>query len=223
MNASARKLFLLLTLAIVAAVIILVFQIFQAKKITVNHADKPLINETATNMPIDPADPIIGNHGASITITEFIDFTSAESRKIHKTLITAVEENPTKLRLLIKDFPATGLFAGDHARPHLAAYCAQKQSVEKFPSFVAELINANKNTFTDNDLKAIAVKIGLNETAWTACLDSTEATARIDASISLAKTLGLKKAPQIFINNRMVNYLNEINLDDLLTELVKEY
>ncbi|MFA5128125.1 MAG: thioredoxin domain-containing protein [Patescibacteria group bacterium] len=223
MNASAKKFFLLLVVAIVGTVIILIYQIIKTNKISVNHADKDLIETNAVDIPIDPLDPIIGNRGASITITEFIDYTSADSRDVHKKLVAAVEKNPTKLRLLVKDFPATGLFAGDHARPNLAAYCAEKQSMDKFLAFVPELISANKKTFTDDDLKTIANKIGLNETAWSACLNSTEAGARIDSSVSLAKTLGLKNAPQIYINNRLVNYLDEIDLDDFLAELVKEY
>lgn len=223
MNASAKKFFILLTIAIAGTIGILIYQIYQTNKISVTHADKNLIETNAVDIPIDPSDPIIGNRGASITITEFIDYTSADSRNVHKKLVSAVEKNPTKLRLLIKDFPATGLFAGDHSRPHLAAYCALKQSTDKFLAYAPELISADKNTFTDDDLKTIANKIGLNETAWSACLNSTEATARIDSSVSLAKTLGLKKAPQIYINNRLVNYLDEINLDEFLAELVKEY
>ena len=70
---------------------------------------------------------------------------------------------------------------------------------------------------------AVAKKVGLNETAWSACLTSSEAVTRIDSEKSLAKTLGLDKAPQIYINNRKVNYLDEINIDDLMEELVKEY
>ena len=223
MQFSAKKFFLILIAAIAVTASILVYQIIQTNKISVNHADKALNDETATNIPIDPLDPIIGNHGASITITEFIDLTSEASRKIHKSLVAAVDKNPTKLRLLIKDFPASGIFANDHARPHLAAYCALKQSADGYNTYLAELIGADKNSFSDNDLLAVAKKVGLNETAWSACLTSSEAVTRIDSEKSLAKTLGLDKAPQIYINNRKVNYLDEINIDDLMEELVKEY
>lgn len=218
-----KRIWPILIIAIIVCGIILFFQISKARKISVDYAGLPLIEEQAVEIPIDPLDPIYGNQGAPITITEFVDFNSASSRKTHNTLVAFAEANPEKVRVIFKDFPATGLFSADNIRPHRAAFCALKQSKDKFFIFADALTQAKNSQKTDSELGKIADLAKLNITVWQTCLDATESKTRIEAAISLAKFLGLKKAPGIFINNRKINYLSDINLDDLLEELIKEY
>jgi protein-disulfide isomerase len=218
-----KKLILALIIAIALTVLILIYQLSATGKISVNRAERPLIETTATDMPIDPADPIYGNRGAAITVTEFIDLNSAASRRAHQTIVAFIKDNPQKIRLLLKDFPAGGFFVSDNYRPHIAANCVLKQDATKFFSYIDELSAPGVDIRKEKTLGDLAVKIGLNQNSWTTCLNSTEAKTRIETSVSLAKSLGLKKAPEIYINNKKVNYLDEINLTDLLKEIVKEY
>lgn len=218
-----KRIWPILIIAIIICSIILYYQISKARKISVDYAGLPLINGQAVEIPIDALDPIYGNQGAPTTITEFVNFNSAQSRKIHNTLTAFAEADPEKVRVIFKDFPASGLFSSDNARPHRAAFCASKQGKEKFFIFASLISSANNPQTTDAELAKIADTAKLNKTVWQTCLDSTESKTRIDSAISLAKFLGLKKAPEIFVNNRKVNYLSDINLDDLLKELIKEY
>lgn len=218
-----KKLIIALTVAIAVSLLILIYQLFSAKKISVTRSERPLIETAATNMPIDPVDPIYGNRGAPITVTEFIDLNSETSRNVHQTIVAFIKDNPQKMRLIFKDFPDAGFFVSDNYRPHLAAYCVLKQNVAKFYQYIDELSAPGSDIRNEKFLGGLAVKIGLNQNSWTTCLNSTEAKTRVEASVSLAKSIGLKKAPEIFFNNKKVNYLNEINLIDLLKEIIKEY
>lgn len=218
-----KKIWPILIIAIIVCGIILYFQISKARKISVDYTNLPLVNDEAVEIPIDSLDPIYGNQGAPITITEFADFNSASSRKIHNTLVAFAEANPEKVRVIFKDFPATGIFASDNARPHRAAFCALQQSKDKFFIFAETMTTAKDSQKSDSELGKIADMAKLNKTVWQTCLDSTESKTRIESAISLAKFLGLKKSPEIFVNNRKINYLTDINLDDLLEELIKEY
>ncbi len=216
-----RQFFIILILAIIVCLLFLVYQLSVAEKITIKRSERPLIENSATQIPIDPMDPIIGNQGAPMTITAFIDFNDSNSRRLFQTLDDFIENNPTKIRMVFKDFPATGLFAEDDIKPHIAAFCAKKQN--KFTDYANELVKISGKKTDNETLSSIAEKISLQKDAWQSCLNSTEAKTRVDSAVSLAKSIGLKKAPIIFVNNMRVNYLEEINVNDLLSELIKEY
>lgn len=223
MNQNYKKILIVLWLAVLAAAVTLAFKISSARKISVESSDRPLIETRAANIPNDVNDLIIGNQGAPLTITEFLDFNTKESREVHAILSGFTKNNPLKIRLLVKDFPDQGLFASDSEKPHLAAFCAAKQGSEKYQIFVDALIKSKEKINQDETLRNIASQVGLNQASFDSCLLSSEARTRVEASVTLAEELGLKKAPQIFINNRQVNYLEEINLNDLLEEILKEY
>lgn len=217
-----RLFFLILIFAIIVSVFFLIYQLSLAKKITIKHSERPLIETMATELPIDPTDPIIGNQGAAITIAAFIDFNDAESRRVYRVISAFIEANPAKIRMIFKDFPEEGFFSGENSlKPHIAAFCAHKKN--KFSEYAAELAKLGGKTTDSGTLSEIAGRIGLQNDTWQPCLNSTEAKTRIESSVALAKSVGLKKAPVVFVNNMRVNYLDEIDLNDFLNEIIKEY
>lgn len=221
MKNANRQFLLILCVAIVICIIFLIYQLSAAKKISIKYSERPLIETSATEIPIDPMDPIIGNQGAPISIVAFIDFNDSENRRLYQKISAFVKDNPSKLRLIFKDFPNKGLFAEDDIKPHIAAFCAKKQN--KFAEYADELAKLSGKTTNSDTLATIAEKIGIKSDTWKPCLTSTEAKTRIESSISLGKSIGLKEAPVLFINNLRVNYIEEINIDDFLKELTKEY
>jgi len=218
-----KKIFLILTIAIFATFLILYYQIKKVNKISVEIAEKPLIDYAFTPIITNATDPILGNPGAPVTIIEFLDINSAESREIHAKLADFTLQYPQKFRLIVLDFPHAGLFASDNMRPHIAARCAFEQNNKLYFNYLDELIKIGKNLTKDSVLLKTAETTELNTNLWKSCLETEQIKTKIDQSTELAEIIGLKKAPEIFINNKRINYLEEINIEDLLKEIMKEY
>lgn len=220
-RASKKKLYFLLILAVFFLVFLIIRQMSIADKISVSRSDRMLIDPTITDIPTDPNDPIFGNQGAPITILEFVDLNSKLSREIHSKTKNFVAAHPTEVRLIWKDLPAPSIFDRETALPHRAAWCVYKQDKSKFWNFIDLALNEKKITDI-NILVNLAKQINLNVPAWQQCLNSTETKARIESSISLARALGFEQAPAMFINNKKVNYLDEVDLEKLLEEVIKK-
>lgn len=223
MTSGFKKFIILLVIAVGITALMLARQLAIFNKISVEKSEHPLIEQASVMIPIDLNDPLLGNQGAAMTIVEFVDINSAESRQTHEKLAKFTEEHPTEIRLIFKDFPEKGFFSSDSYRPHYAAFCAQKQDKKKFWTYLGELMKYRKGFDEDKTLIAVGETVKLNTTTFKNCLDSSEAKTRVESAVSLAEALGLNKAPEIFVNNRKVNYVTEIDLDDFLTELIKEY
>ncbi|MDD2758348.1 MAG: thioredoxin domain-containing protein [Patescibacteria group bacterium] len=218
-----KKFYFISFAVVIAFAVLLFYQIRQTKNISIDRANKPLIEEAAVEIPVDPNDPIYGNQGAAITVTEFIDLNSDSGRQVHAKIKKFVSEHPTEVRLIWKDMPYSGFFSAGDYLPHQAAWCVFKQDKTKYWDYLDAIILLRGKINVEKNLSAALEEQKLNLSAWQYCLNSSEAKARIDASVSLAKSLGLKKGPEIFINNKKVNFLDEIDLDKLLTELIKKY
>lgn len=85
-----------------------------------------------------------------------------------------------------------------------ASECAAEQ--EKFWEYHA-LIYANQRgenqgAFSKDNLKALAVALGLEAEAFNACLDSGRYTATVQNDSSLAQTLGVRSTPTFLINGQ---------------------
>lgn len=219
-----KKIFLILIISIFAVVFILYYQIQKINEISIEMAEKPLIDYSFTPIITDTTDPILGNPGAPITIIEFFDINSAESRKIHSELAQFTLQYPQVIRLILLDFPHKSFFTSDNnLNPHIASRCAFEQSNKLFFSYLDELNKIGKNLTKDSVLLKVAETIQINTNLWTSCLEAEQIKTKINQSTELAELIGLKKAPEIFINNKRVNYLSEISIEELLKEIMREY
>ena len=221
MIASKKKLYFILALMVFFLTVLVVKQISTAYKISVSPSDKNLIDTNMTDIPTDQNDPLFGNPGAAITIVEFVDLNSKDSREAHRQIKNFVANYPTIVRLIWKDLPVPNMFNTKAPLPHQAAWCVYKQDKNKFWTFTDALFD--KKSIGDTEtLKNLATEFKLNILSWEQCLNSTETKVKVETSLSLAKSLGIFSAPAIFINNKKINYLNEINLEDFLKEIIKE-
>lgn len=208
---------------IILFLMVLIFkQISTAYKISVSPANKNLIDNKMTEIPSDLNDPLFGNQGAAITIVEFVDLNSKDSREIHRQIKNFVANYPTKIRLIWKDLPEPNMFNSKASISHQAAWCVYKQDKNKFWTFTDAMLD-KKSINDTNVLKNLIDELKINNTSWQQCLDSTEAKTKVETSLSLGNSLGIFSAPAMFINNKKINYLDEINMVDFLNEIIKEY
>ena len=220
MTGSYGKFYLLLVLLILVVAGLLWREIYATQKISIKEANQPLISATTSNIPTDPSDQIYGNPGASLTLTEFVDLNDADSRRLHRDLAAFVDRYPSEARIIFKHLPSRG-FLSDSVVLHQGAFCAGKQGADKFWKFIGAAAITN-GKISDKEAADLATANGVALAGWEQCLKTSEAKSRVEADLSLADALGLKKAPALFVNNKRINFLDEINVSNLLAELIKK-
>lgn len=216
MTTALKKLSLGLILITAILVVILVGQIRDARFISTKAQQIPLISSVAVNIPITGDDFILGNPGAPLTIVAFLDFTDTESLRDYRTISALVNKNPTKIRLFVKHHPERAFFSNP-VLVHQAAICAGKQG--RYWTYL-DAIADSKRTLRQTQLTALAEKNQLVMSTWETCL-SAEATANaLQNDLQIASDLDLPSAPVIFINNKLLNPEETVDLTQLLTSFI---
>ncbi len=216
---SHKKLFIALSVFIGLAALLLSWQIRLAKNITTRTKTLPLIESVAVNIPIDKTDPILGNPGAPLTVTEFVDLGNEKSRSIHATIADFVVKNPTEARLIWKDYPSAGIFGGNSFLLHQAAYCAGQE--KKFWPFITELLKRRMEP-KEAGLKDTAKQARLNIESWWLCANAPTTKQYVTSAAALAQSLNIKSAPAVFLNNKRINLEENIDLAQMLATLIKK-
>lgn len=212
-----KKIYFIIFLTLVFFAAVLIWQIKKNSAIETERASRPLIENVAIEIPLTPADPIFGNQGAPITIIEFLDLNRDADLIIHREIKNFVAKHPTEIRLFWRDFPAMSWYGADKNKLPRAARCIARQDKAAFWNFIDD-ISAYKKP-SDEEIVAVAGKYLRDRSAWEACVSSQDTENEILNSAEFVTALGLKKSPVIFMNNKLINYVEEIDLSDLLKQL----
>lgn len=214
---------IIIIILIIITAILFIYQVNNSLKISIKRKNLPLISTVAINIPLDKNDPIFGNQGAPITITAFFDLNNKDSKKTISKLTTFIYDHPTEIRMVYKIFPYSRIFASDNNLTHKASWCVLQQDGAKFWNYLDILGKSTENIKKIKILTKLTTSLDIDKVKLSNCIDSDESKIFIEESISLAKSLYIKKSPTIFVNNKKINYLDEIELTDLLEELIKNY
>lgn len=103
------------------------------------------------------------------------------------------------MRLVFKDFPLPSHSLAPAA--HAAARCAA--AAGQFWAYHDRLF-AEQSAFAHADLLRYAADLGLDASAFTTCLDGTEARSAVDADIATGRALGVRGTPTFLINGVLV-------------------
>ena len=216
METNPKKLLSALALIIVFISFFLWREVRNYRSISTEMISEPLIADSATALPITSDDQILGNPGAPLTIVEYIDLNSPESKNLNYTITKFVNENPLKARVIFKHYTKSSIFSKNDL-PNRAAWCAGRQ--KKLWEYVS-LIDKEKKSIKPEALSAIAREAKLNFNMWKACFDSEQSTTAIAAETLEAKKLGLGDPPLIFVNNKKLNTDLEFNLSEFFISLI---
>jgi len=106
-------------------------------------------------------------------------------------------EFPDQVRLVYRDFP---LDFHSGARPAAeAARCAA--SMGRFWEY-HDLLFIAQPDFSRDQLVGYAARLGLDRTAFAACLDGRRFTTAIDADVAEGRARGVRGTPTFFVNGR---------------------
>jgi protein-disulfide isomerase len=160
-----------------------------------------LIDAPRREVEIETTDPSLGRSSAPVTLIEFSDFQCPFCQRVAPTLKKIRDTYGDKVRIVWKDFPLTQIHpqafkAGE------AAHCAGDQG--KYWEYHDRLF-ANQGSLQPDDLKKHATDLGLDASAFNACLDTSKHGERVRDGVAQGQRLGVNSTPTIYINGRMLS------------------
>lgn len=144
----------------------------------------------------DPASPISGNLNGDVTVIEFFDYRCGYCKRA-ASAVTQLQQDDPGVRVVYKDFPILGEASVFGAR---AALAAREQG--KHQAF-HEAMLASDNELTQEDVFAIAQRVGLDVKKLESDLHALEWQAAIDRNRALAKLLGISGTPGFVIGGEV--------------------
>ncbi len=157
--------------------------------------------------------PVFGNLDSHIKVIEFSDLQCPACKAAHPLVKEIKEEFAQNISFQYYHFPLRELhpYAQKAAE---AVECANDQG--KFWEFI-DVGFGRSPRLTNDDLKQIALQIGLNVKNFTACLDSGAKQAIVEGDYRFGSVKQVQGTPTFFVNDKRVE-----NWQDLKAEIEQE-
>lgn len=153
---------------------------------------------------VDPADPVLGNPLANVTVVEFYDTRCPYCRRMLPTHAALLQADPN-VRIVFKDLPILGPASQLESRALLAA---QRQG-GYFK--MQDAVMRDSAPPTRDTLRAAAERLGLDGGQLLRDMDDPAIKARLDANIALAQQIGLQGTPALIVGKKLFAGLIELN------------
>lgn len=176
------------------------------------HLQPPIVAVRADGAPRK------GVSEAPITIVEFADFQCPYCQQVLPVLAAVLDQYPGQVSLAFRDFPLPGHPAA--AKAAEAAHCAEEQG--QFWAYHDRLFD-QQATLATADFLAYAATVGLERTAFQACLESGKHQATVAQHRAAGEQSGVTGTPTFFINGRLLNGAQPLDafralIDDALAQ-----
>jgi len=151
--------------------------------------------EGPQDVKVAPNDPARGPANAPVTLVAFLDFQCPFCARVAPTVDQLGRIYGDKLRVVVKQNPLPFHKRGDAAAA--AALAAHEQG--RFWEMYSRLL-ANQRKLEEADLVEHARKIGLDVARFEKARASSEISARVEADMAQAASLGARGTPSFFVN-----------------------
>ena len=159
-------------------------------------------------------DPVRGPDDAPVEIVEFSDFQCPFCLRAFETLTTLLDRYGSQIRFVYKDYP---LPSHENAfKAAEAGNCANEQG--RFWEFHDKMF-ASQSALDVPALKEYAGELGLDEAAFTRCLDSGRFAGEVQRDLAIGQSYGVSATPVFFINGRAVMGAASV---DVFDQIVRE-
>lgn len=213
-----KKLFVFGTIILVLMFFIALSVIKQGFQITIEPNQKSIVEAQPVYLPVTENDPMFGNPGAPTTITEFFSLECTDCAKRHAEIISYIEKNPGKARLLVKGVAKEDWLGNKKIFPLLALMCAQDQN--RYWDFLNQAIKFNK--FDQTTIDKLITDLNLDALVFNNCLQNKKYESTIENEQINLKILGFVETPNIFVNNKKVNLTDDLKLSDIFDNAVAQ-
>ncbi len=158
--------------------------------------------------------PARGSAGAPVTVVEFSDLQCPHCKEAAPTIEKLLADNPN-VHFILQSFPLPmhnwAMKGAEYAD------CVGKASNDAFWKFIPSVYAAQSDITAENadqKLTELADSSGVNGKDTAVCAAKPETQSRVEASVSLGKSLDVNATPTLFINGRPVG-VNGNNYDVL--------
>lgn len=145
--------------------------------------------------------PSRGPESAPITLMEFADFHCGFCKKVNPTLDQLLQNYPGKVRVVFRHHPLSDTPGQGSYLTHEASVCAQEQG--KFWEYHDEIF-ALQGTPKEDDLYAMAKKLGLNSEKFEECLKGGRARPFLQQELQEGSKRNVQGTPTLFVNEEVV-------------------
>lgn len=146
----------------------------------------------------------MGNENAKVKIIVFSDFLCPYCAQLHEQLNETIAKEPNKIGVNVRTF----IIHEEAAIMSKAAYAAGLQGKYKEAS---DLLFTKYTDGTEDKMIEMAGELGLDKDKFKTDLNSDAAAKYVETDNTDATKLGLQGTPSVFINNKYVDDLNELN------------
>ena len=161
-------------------------------------ADAP--SQALAERLVRPDSHITGNASAPLTIVEFGDFECPACGLSEDAARQIRAQYGDRIRFVFRQFPLIRIHPMAEKAAE-ASECAGEQG--KFWEGVEKLY-ANQSDLSVDALKRYAAELGLNQSRFDQCLDSSETAERVKQDLADGRALGVHGTPTYFIGRKMI-------------------
>lgn len=164
--------------------------------------------------------PYVGGADAKVTIVEFSDFQCPYCKRGAELMDELKKKYGKKIKVAFKHFPLP--FHNQARLAAQAAICAHKQKNDSFWKLHDKMFGDQQGLAREG-LVAKATAIGLNKGDFEKCLDDGTVAQMVQADIDLGKKVGVKSTPTFFVNGKMINGAQPVEVfsEEIDEELAK--
>ena len=155
----------------------------------------------APRLPVNTeGTPLRGPADAPVTVVEFSDFQCPFCKRMQSTISELRQKYPDQVNWRFKDLPLVSIHSGAQYAAE-ASRCAGEQ--DKFWEYRDALFNEAR--VTDEIHPGLAENLGLDKTAFEACLTSRKYKEAVEADSEEAQSLGITGTPAFIVNGILIS------------------
>lgn len=166
-------------------------------------ATLPVVNRSVNPQLETKDDPSLGPTTAPVVVVMFIDFQCPYCRQMFSTFREVAVAYSNRVRFILRDFPVTQLHEQAQASSEAAACVYTLGGNERFWSYHDKLY-LNQDELGPDLYRTLAVQVGVDEAAYTRCVESRQTQAEVDADFLDGVALGVTGTPTFFFNGYRV-------------------
>ena len=161
--------------------------------------------------------PLLGKKSAPVTVVEFSDFQCPYCAKGSQIIHDLKKKYGNKIKVAFKNFPLS--FHRQAKGAAHAGLCVFEQSNDRFWDLHDHMFQ-NQQSLKEEELELAVAKLeGINLDNYKKCMKSKKFMASIDKDIAQGNELGIKSTPTFFVNGKLVNGAQPI---EVFSELIEE-
>lgn len=191
-----------------------------AQQATLSELEGQIGPETIDNTRVNnyADDPFVGPADAAVTVVMFEDFQCPFCGQLQPDLHAAMAKYKNSVKFVYRDFPLDSIHPNARKAAE-AAQCAHDQG--RFWEY-HDVLFANPNAQSENDLKAYADQLGLNTLSFTTCVDNGIYADEVEADFQDGVAAGVLGTPTLFFNgNKVDGVISLEGFDHILAYFLK--